>query len=82
MKDPLEAIVRTIDACRTQVVEQGRRVARQRARTEELERAGYTSVAQSSRHLLQRMEEVLAQMQQELTEAQRRYDARTDEKPD
>lgn len=79
MEDLLEAIARTIEAYRTQVIDQGKRVARQRARVEELERVGNKSVAEQSRWLLEKMEEVLSQMQRDLSDAQARYDARAEQ---
>lgn len=80
MNDVLKAIGRTIEAYRTQMIDQGKRVTRQRARVEELERIGNKSVAEQSRQLLEKMEEVLKQMQRDLSDAQARYDARAEEK--
>jgi len=79
MNDVLKAIGRTIEAYRTQVIDQEKRVARQRARVEGLERVGNRSVVEQSLRLLEKMEEVLNQMQRDLSDTQARYDARAEE---
>jgi predicted nucleic acid-binding Zn-ribbon protein len=79
MNDVLKAIGRTIEAYRTQVIDQEKRVARQRARVEGLEHVGNRSVVEQSLRLLEKMEEVLDQMQRDLRDTQVRYDARAEE---
>ena len=70
--DYLAQVERTIEAASKAVSEQMRCVTRQRQRVEALEREGHKELAEHSRQVLQRMEEILARSQAELSEAEQR----------
>jgi uncharacterized coiled-coil protein SlyX len=77
MTDPLlDQIQRTIEAASKTVSEQHRRIARQRARVEELEQNGNREVAKEAKRVLELMEEFLDRQKRELADAEHRRVAR------
>ena len=80
MRDRLLAqIERTIEAAAWAVAEQEKRVARQWALVEELERQQHHDLAQEARDVLKLMEDFLERSKQELADAERRRVARLSE---
>jgi hypothetical protein len=77
MKDPLvEQIERTIAAASNAIAEQHRRIGRQRARIEKLDRQGCHEMAEHARGVLKLMEDFLERQRRELRDAERRREAR------
>jgi hypothetical protein len=69
-------IERTIEAAIRTVAEQEKRVARQRARIEELERQQHPELAEDARGILRLLEEFLERNKQELADSEERRAAR------
>jgi hypothetical protein len=79
----LAQIERTIEAATRTVAEQEKRVARQRALVEELERQQHHDLAEDARGALKLMEDFLERSKQELADAEQRRAARlAQNKPD
>ena len=76
MDKVLQASLRTIDALEYQIESHHLRIKRQRARIEELEREQQGAAADHARTVLKRMEDVLAQAQSDLRDAEARRDDR------
>lgn len=76
MDKVLEASLRTIEALEYQIASHHLRIARQRSRVAELEREQHVEVAQHARDVLKRMEDVLAQAESDLREAEARRNLR------
>ena len=76
MDKVLEASLRTIEALEYQITSHRLRIERQKARIEELEREGQSEAADHARTVLKRMEDVLAQAESDLRDAEARRDRR------
>jgi hypothetical protein len=82
MDKVLEAALRTIEALEYQIASHHLRIKRQRGRVADLEREQQIEVAEHARNVLKRMEDVLAQAESDLREAETRRDHRLEkEKP-
>ena len=76
MDKVLAASLRTIEALEYQIASHRLRIQRQRERIEELERARQGAAADHARTVLKRMEDVLAQAESDLRDAESRRDDR------
>lgn len=76
----LEASQRTIEALEYQIASHHLRIKRQQARIEELEQGRQVEAAQYARTVLRRMEDVLAQAESDLRDAEARRNSRLGKK--
>ena len=76
MDKVLEASLRTMEALEYQIASHQLRIRRQRERIEELEREQQGAAADHARTVLKRMDDVLAQAQSDLRDAEARRDNR------
>lgn len=81
MDKVLEASQRTIEALQYQIASHHLRIKRQIARIEELEQERQVAAADHARTVLKRMEDVLAQAESDLRDAEERRNFRLKAKP-
>lgn len=76
MDKVLEASLRTIEALEYQIASHHLRIKRQKARIEELDQERQADAAEHARTVLKRMEDVLAQAERDLRDAEERRNFR------
>ena len=81
MDKVLEASQRTIEALQYQIASHHLQIKRQIARIEELEQERQVAAADHARTVLKRMEDVLAQAESDLRDAEERRNFRLKAKP-